>query len=101
MPVAGLEPARGCPRQILSLLRLPFRHTGLRVVTTRNIIAHFWELGKYKLEKNFFRIICVKLVQNLRKEIIFGLINRKSLYIIYICGLVRWLYYVMTAHQKN
>jgi hypothetical protein len=25
--VAGLEPARGCPRQILSLLRLPFRHT--------------------------------------------------------------------------
>lgn len=54
MPVAGLEPARGCPRQILSLLRLPFRHTGLRVVTTRNIIAHFWELGKYKLEKNFF-----------------------------------------------
>ena len=29
MPVAGLEPARGCPRQILSLLRLPFRHTGV------------------------------------------------------------------------
>lgn len=28
MPVAGLEPARGCPRQILSLMRLPFRHTG-------------------------------------------------------------------------
>ncbi len=27
MLVAGLEPARGCPRQILSLLRLPFRHT--------------------------------------------------------------------------
>ena len=22
----GLEPTRGCPRQILSLLRLPFRH---------------------------------------------------------------------------
>ena len=29
MPVAGLEPARGCPRQILSLMRLPFRHTGV------------------------------------------------------------------------
>ena len=28
LPVAGLEPARGCPRQILSLMRLPFRHTG-------------------------------------------------------------------------
>ena len=28
MLVAGLEPARGCPRQILSLMRLPFRHTG-------------------------------------------------------------------------
>ena len=28
MPVAGLEPARGYPQQILSLHRLPFRHTG-------------------------------------------------------------------------
>ena len=28
MPAAGLEPARGCPQQILSLPRLPFRHTG-------------------------------------------------------------------------
>ena len=31
--VAGLEPARGCPRLILSQMRLPFRHTrmvGLR-----------------------------------------------------------------------
>lgn len=27
MPAAGLEPARGCPRQILSLMRLPFRHS--------------------------------------------------------------------------
>ena len=25
--VVGHEPTRGCPRQILSLLRLPFRHT--------------------------------------------------------------------------
>ena len=29
MPAAGLEPARGRPRQILSLMRLPFRHAGL------------------------------------------------------------------------
>ena len=28
MPAAGLEPARGRPRQILSLMRLPFRHAG-------------------------------------------------------------------------
>ena len=25
----GLEPIRGCPQQILSLPRLPFRHAGL------------------------------------------------------------------------
>lgn len=31
MPAAGLEPARGCPRQILSLMRLPFRHAGVLV----------------------------------------------------------------------
>ena len=29
VPEAGLEPARGFPRQILSLMRLPFRHSGL------------------------------------------------------------------------
>ena len=28
MPVAGLEPALCCHKQILSLPRLPFRHTG-------------------------------------------------------------------------
>ena len=27
MPLAGLEPARGFPQQILNLLRLPFRHS--------------------------------------------------------------------------
>lgn len=30
VPRAGLEPARGCPRRILSPLRLPFRHLGTR-----------------------------------------------------------------------
>ena len=29
LPAAGLEPARGCPQQILSLPRLPFRHAGI------------------------------------------------------------------------
>ena len=29
MPAAGLEPARSCPQQILSLPRLPFRHAGV------------------------------------------------------------------------
>ena len=28
MPAAGLEPARCCQQQILSLPRLPFRHAG-------------------------------------------------------------------------
>ena len=28
VPVAGLEPARGCPHRILSATRLPFHHTG-------------------------------------------------------------------------
>ncbi len=37
MPAAGLEPARGCPQQILSLPRLPFRHAGLRSVTENYI----------------------------------------------------------------
>lgn len=56
MPVAGLEPARGCPRQILSLLRLPFRHTGnfkVCVVTTRNILSYFDRVGKRFFEKNY------------------------------------------------
>lgn len=29
MLVVGLEPTRGCPQQILSLPRLPFRHAGM------------------------------------------------------------------------
>lgn len=31
VPGAGLEPARGNPRRILSPLRLPFRHPGLYI----------------------------------------------------------------------
>ena len=46
VPAAGLEPARGCPRQILSLMRLPFRHAGslaigsLRLAHARFIISY-------------------------------------------------------------
>ena len=29
VPEVGLEPTRYCYRQILSLLRLPFRHSGI------------------------------------------------------------------------
>ena len=31
VPGAGLEPARGCPREILSLLRLPISPSGLYI----------------------------------------------------------------------
>src|SRR5690606_26781117 len=30
-PEAGLEPARPCGREILSLLRIPFRHSGREI----------------------------------------------------------------------
>ena len=33
MLVVGLEPTRGCPQQILSLPRLPFRHAGIYILT--------------------------------------------------------------------
>ena len=32
----GLEPSRGHPRQILSLMRLPFRHIRLSVVVSQD-----------------------------------------------------------------
>ena len=38
MQVVGLEPTRGCPRKILSLVRLPFRHIRIRVVHTTKLI---------------------------------------------------------------
>ncbi len=34
VPEVGVEPTRGYPRQILSLLRLPFRHSGQSAVTS-------------------------------------------------------------------
>ena len=53
MPAAGLEPARGCPQQILSLPRLPFRHAGL--LNTSDIIREIFEFVNKIM--NFF-IVC-------------------------------------------
>ncbi len=39
MLVVGLEPTRGCPQQILSLPRLPFRHTSIPTTELYNIIT--------------------------------------------------------------
>ena len=47
MLVVGLEPTRGCPQQILSLPRLPFRHTSLLDVAPTgdtSIVIHTTEL---------------------------------------------------------
>ncbi len=55
MPAAGLEPARGRPRQILSLMRLPFRHAGLLtqqknyIISAGRLQAVFSKSGNQKL----------------------------------------------------
>ena len=48
LPAAGLEPARGCPQQILSLPRLPFRHAGMckTIFTTKLILSQIASLDK-------------------------------------------------------
>ena len=47
MPAAGLEPARGCPQQILSLPRLPFRHAGISLRNIKYIIIEKRELQAF------------------------------------------------------
>ena len=54
MRMAGLEPARGRPRQILSLMRLPFRHIRNSFSETYYITG-FWVLQALKQE-NFLEI---------------------------------------------
>ena len=52
MPAAGLEPARGCPQQILSLPRLPFRHAGIHQSSSLDnkiILPHNSNFDKSKL----------------------------------------------------
>ena len=51
LPAAGLEPARGCPQQILSLPRLPFRHAGISLRNIKYIITEKRELQAF-FEKN-------------------------------------------------
>ena len=41
VPVVGLEPTRPCEQQILSLHRLPFRHTGGYTINV-TILAKGW-----------------------------------------------------------
>ena len=51
MRMEGLEPSRGHPRQILSLMRLPFRHIRKSVILNTHIsltyeevyVNHFFE----------------------------------------------------------
>ena len=54
LPAAGLEPARGCPQQILSLPRLPFRHAGICPIDYRTIES----VPQSELDcKNFLQIL--------------------------------------------
>jgi hypothetical protein len=43
LPKEGLEPSCTCVRQILSLLRLPFRHFG---ASTLNFIGDLWNVNR-------------------------------------------------------
>ena len=47
VPEAGLEPARCRHRQILSLVRLPFRHSGISIVC---IVAYLSIVRQIELE---------------------------------------------------
>ena len=90
MPAAGLEPARCCHQQILSLPRLPFRHAGIE---TSIIISRFCRNGKGIFEfflifhKPRFRIhiacldqFLISGKQLLRKSDSYGFVDRKSLF---------------------
>ena len=59
MQEMGLEPTRCCQRQILSLMRLPFRHscesyylTGIYVTTSRSVLQAFFILLTYSVLQN-------------------------------------------------
>lgn len=56
MPAAGLEPARSYPRQILSLMRLPFRHAGvLQYLCNGTILSFPLRFGKHFFNGIFTR----------------------------------------------
>ena len=90
MPAVGLEPTRGCPQQILSLPRLPFRHAGIE---TSIIISRFCRNSKGIFEfflifhKPRFRIhiacldqFLISGKQLLRKSDSYGFVDRKSFF---------------------
>ena len=67
LPAAGLEPARCCQQQILSLPRLPFRHAGMSAsITAENynsIIVCDWQ-AEFSMEQIIYfcapNIFCIK-----------------------------------------
>ena len=65
MPAMGLEPIRGCPQQILSLPRLPFRHAGNsnnRVIYYHNRTLLESYLFFYDLLKNIKAVKSCKII---------------------------------------
>ena len=67
MPAAGLEPARGCPQQILSLPRLPFRHAGAYRLIYYHIVGQntsfFCMFSKFRVKyQKMYEIISGKTV---------------------------------------
>lgn len=60
MPVAGLEPALCCHKQILSLPRLPFRHTGSLLSQPNFILPYSFVIDKkfFGGKEAFFHMLC-------------------------------------------
>ena len=65
MPAVGLEPTRCCQQQILSLPRLPFRHTGEILVICDEIYISIlplkWQVVFLKLFAKFQQIRITKI----------------------------------------
>ncbi len=57
MPVVGLEPTRPCGQQILSLSRLPFRHTGIGTSISNNIIITYFKIFVKCFSEIFLKIL--------------------------------------------
>ena len=94
MPAAGLEPARGCPQQILSLPRLPFRHAGFSIIQNtmkcpKRLIYNIVNDGQSQL---FFHVnsekIFISSTKNMIHMVLLGsclhnFIKKKGFYICY------------------
>ena len=57
----GLEPIRGCPQQILSLPRLPFRHAGAVFINRCSYYHNFSILARVKIKK--FKILSDSVIE--------------------------------------